>query len=212
MQTLDLLSEFCHRRLDIRSAVNSLKQKQVAEELPALWPNLFNILNLENSDYLPEDISGNFLKLIDIRKNTFLTAAERSEDDYVEWEDPEKEHPTQYYPNWPIWRYPNKYEVRNVSDSDFCDKAFNKHKDFSHGAFSVGCACALNISYGYELMLCRESAHNIFRLLMCRDVDLLALQGVIFDHSCGLDQYLLNREPREFEFLRCLVDGAHWQV
>ena len=212
MQTLDLLSDFCHRRLDIRSAVNSLKQKQVAEELPALWSNLINILNLENSDYLPEDISGIILKLIDIRKNTFLTAAERSEDDYVEWEDPEKEHPTQYYPNWPIWRYPNKYEVRNVSDCDFCDKAFNKHKDFSHGVFSVGCACALNITYGYELMLCRESAHNIFRLLMCRDVDLLALQGVIFDHSCGLDQYLLNREPREFEFLRCLVDGAHWQV
>ena len=47
---------------------------------------------------------------------------------------------------------------------------------------------------------------------MCRDVNLLALKGVIFDHACGLDQYLLNREPREFEYLRCLVDGAHWQV
>ena len=61
-------------------------------------------------------------------------------------------------------------------------------------------------------MLCKESAHNIFRLLMCRDVDLRALQGVIFDKACELDQYMLNREPREFEFLRCLVDGAHWQV
>ena len=60
-------------------------------------------------------------------------------------------------------------------------------------------------------MLCKDSAHNIFRLLMCRDVDLCALQGVIFDFACGLDRYILNREPREFEFLRCLVDGSHWQ-
>ena len=73
-------------------------------------------------------------------------------------------------------------------------------------------ACELNITYGYELMLCKESAHNIFRLLMSRDLNLHSLQGVIFDHACGLDQYILNREPSEFEFLRCLVDGAHWQV
>ena len=59
---------------------------------------------------------------------------------------------------------------------------------------------------------CKESAHNIFRLLMSRDLNLHSLQGVIFDHACGLDQYILNREPSEFEFLRCLVDGAHWQV
>ena len=47
---------------------------------------------------------------------------------------------------------------------------------------------------------------------MCRDVDFHALQGIIFDHACGLDQYILNMEPKEFEYLRCLVDGAHWQV
>ena len=37
------------------------------------------------------------------------------------------------------------------------------------------------------------------------------MEGVIFDHACGLDAYILNREPREFQFLRCLVDGSHWQ-
>lgn len=212
VQPLDFLAEFCQETLDIRSAGNSDKLKQVTEELPALWPNLIDILNLEKTSYLPEDVSNIILKLIDIRKNTFLTAAVRSSDDYVDWEDKEEEHPTQFYPNWPIWRFPKKYVVRNVSDCDFCEKSFNKHTDFSYGVFSVGCACPLNITYGYELMLCKESAHNIFRLLMCRDVNLLALKGVIFDHACGLDQYLLNREPREFEYLRCLVDGAHWQV
>ena len=68
---------------------------------------------------------------------------------YADWEDPNKEHQSQYYPHWPIFRYPKKYEVRNVTDCDFCDKAFNKHRDFTHGVFSVGCACAANITYGY---------------------------------------------------------------
>ena len=89
---------------------------ELAEEMPALWPNLIDILNVENSKYLPVDVASIIIKLIEIRRNTFLNAAVRSEDDYVDWEDPDMEHPTQFYPNWKIWRYPKKYVVRNVSD------------------------------------------------------------------------------------------------
>ena len=28
---------------------------------------------------------------------------------------------------------------------------------------------------------------------MCRDLDMQKLKGVFFGHSCGLDQYILNR-------------------
>ena len=201
-QPLDYLAEFCHQRLDIRAAENSEIQKQVVAEIPALWPNLVDILNLEHLDFLPGDLSSIVLKLIEIRKNTFINAAHRSPTDYIEWDNIETEHATQYYPNWPIFRHPKKYTVGNVTDCEFCSKSFNRHKDFSFGVFSVGCACPYNITYGYELMLCKESAHNIFRLLMCRDIDLHELQGVIFYFACGLDRYILNGEPREFEFLR----------
>ena len=34
---------------------------------------------------------------------------------------------------------------------------------------------------------------------------------VLVYFGCGLDTYMLNREPREFQYLRCLVDGSHWQ-
>ena len=69
--------------------------------------------------------------MIHIRRNTLLNSAARSSDDYIELEDPEIEHPTQFYPNWKIWRYPKKYIVRNISDCEFCNKSFNKHNDFS---------------------------------------------------------------------------------
>ena len=56
----------------------------------------------------------------------------------------------------------------------------------------------------YELMLQQESAYNIFILLMCRDIDLENLKGVIYDHACGLEAYLLNGELRKFQYIRCL--------
>ena len=49
------------------------------------------------------------------------------------------------------------------------------------------------ITYGFELMLNRESAHNLFRLLECRDIDQNALKTVIFDFACGLHPFVLNR-------------------
>ena len=57
----------------------------------------------------------------------------------------------------------------------------------------------------------KSERRAIFNLLMCRDIDLNNLEGIIYDFACGLDPYLLNREPREFEFIRTLVDGSHWQ-
>ena len=36
------------------------------------------------------------------------------------------------------------------------------------------------------------------------------MDGVIYDFSCGLDNYILNREPLDFQYKRTLVDGAHW--
>ena len=179
-------------------------------DLPAIWPNLLEILNIEKSKFLPIDVAAIVLKHIEIRRSTFRQAIVREDDEYTPWPSIGEEHPTQFYPNWNIFRYPKKYDVSHAIDSDFCDKAFHKARDFSYGVFSVGCSCPSNITYGFELMLQKESSHNIFRLLMCRDLDLYKLKGVIFDHSCGLDTYILNREPREFEYLRCLVDGSHW--
>ena len=115
-ESLEIWEEYCNQSLDLRSAEHAAKQKMIREEMPALWPNLIDILNLENASYLPGDVSSIILKMIHIRRNTFLHAAVLSSDDYIEWEDQEIEHPTQVYPNWKIWRYPKTYIVRNISD------------------------------------------------------------------------------------------------
>ena len=101
-------------------------------------------------------------KLLDIRENTFRNADIHVDQMYVDWPINE-EHSIQFYPGFRIFRYPKKYRVNGRTDSDFCEKPFNQKTDFSYGVFSVGCACKYNITYGFELMLNKESAHNLFR-------------------------------------------------
>ena len=77
------------------------------------------------------------------------------------------------------------------------------------------------------MLLGKEGPKNLFRILMTRDLDHGNLKGVVYDHACGLDQFILNREPARFEYLRTLgfinvfhkylnnqniflVDGSHY--
>ena len=107
---------------------------------------LTNILVLEETKYLPTDIKCIVLKLIDIPKNIFLTAATRNDEDYWNWPSLGEEHPTQLYPDFPIFKYPKRYTVRGQNDVDLCNKAFDEKRDFSYGVFSIGCCCELNIT------------------------------------------------------------------
>ena len=118
------LASFCQEQLDIRSSDHRDKLQLVMHELPALWPNLLDILNLEKCKFLPPDISAIVLRLVKIRNETFQNAAQRQDSDYTSWPNIGEEHPTQFYPNWNIFRYPKKYEVRKVTDSNFCDKVW----------------------------------------------------------------------------------------
>ena len=59
-------------------------------------------------------------------------------------------------------------------------------------------------------MIKREGPKNLFRFLQCRDVDMQALKGILVDHACLVDPYILNREAEMIQWKLLLVDGAHW--
>ena len=73
------------------------------------------------------------------------------------------------------------------------------------GLFHVGCCCQCNITCGFE------TSHNFARLALCRDLNMRRCEGFVFYFGCNLQNYLLNREPREFGFKRVLVDSFHFQ-
>ena len=45
-----------------------------------------------------------------------------------------------------------------------------------------------------SLMLRNEGPKNLFRILQCRDIDMDSLQGILVDHACLVDPYILNHE------------------
>ena len=206
--TLPFLKAFCRRTLDLRNNAHNEKLSQIQTELPALWPALEKILSIERTNFLPEDVNKIMLKLIEIREKTFSQAADRTDVDYFPYTEG-KEPATQFYPVWQTRVYPKRYDVNNKADKAQCEKNYKNSKKYSNGVFSIGCSCRLNITYGFELMIGHESPENPFRVLTTRDINLKNLEGVIYDHACGLQKYALNREAQKFEFTRFLVDGSH---
>ena len=123
-EPLELLQSFCNRTISLRSTSHQNDLQLMAKELPALWPNLVDILELETTEFLQNEISSIVLKMISMRRTTFENAAERHNEDYIVWPTPEDDHPTQCYPAWPIFRYLKKYDVNSKVDNDFCAKSF----------------------------------------------------------------------------------------
>ena len=46
---------------------------------------------------------------------------------------------------------------------------------------------------------------------MCRDIDEDNLQGILVDHACLFEPYMMNREAHFLNTKKVLVDGSHWQ-
>ena len=83
------------------------------QEIPALFHTLIAIMQYEETcRFLPGDVAALVRHILKIRENLFRQAPRRRSTDYVEWEDRTKEHPTMFYPHWPIFRWPKSYLVR----------------------------------------------------------------------------------------------------
>ena len=67
-QPLKALKNFATEKLNIRSAAEYEQAKLLEKALPAFWPLLISICELEKTQYLPSEVSNIVLELISIRK------------------------------------------------------------------------------------------------------------------------------------------------
>ena len=166
-----------------------------------------------DSAFLPLQMSAVVLQLLDIRGQTFNEAVERNSGDYIDWDDDWGMPPLSYYPNHPKKKILRKYFVNHMKDRELCQKPESSSKTQASGVFSFGCLCPRAITMGFELMKHPETPHNVFRFLMTRDFQQNGgpmLEGVVYDNACTLSKYILNREAKQFQWMRTLVDGMHW--
>ena len=124
---LEFLEKFCKRELNLRIHSSQKQLQCIVSSLPAIWPDLDKICFLENTEFLPTPVSNILLRMLCIRyklwlyrdiylhlnfrSQMFTNRTIRSNTDYVMWPNPAEEHPTQCYPNLPIWRYPSNYKA-----------------------------------------------------------------------------------------------------
>ena len=57
-------------------------------------------------------------------------------------------------------------------------------------------------------MLNKEGPKNLFQILQSCDIDMDSLQGILIDHACFVDPYILNKEADTLEWKLLIVDGA----
>ena len=81
-ETLPWVKRFLNRQTDVRSPENIAILQLIIEEIPNVWKNVIDILNLESSKWLPEAVSAILKKVIEMREEIFVNSPPRSEADY----------------------------------------------------------------------------------------------------------------------------------
>ena len=119
------------------------------------------------------------------------------------------------FPNFPIQREKTKYKADETSDKsdkevsdNICSKLFPDASKLTPGLFLVTCCCSEKRVYGFKKMIKGESPRIIFDLIMTRfpsDYN----PTIIYDASCRIKEFGLNREPKRFLNLRFASDPLH---
>ena len=109
----------------------------------------------------------------------------------------------------PVYAADHTNSCRTPDDADSCRKYSSSHPTLSPGIFTLYCPHA--VCYGFEVKRSHESPRHIFEIFLSRFEQPPIATFIIYDNSCKLHQYILNRQPIHFQSTNFLVDRFHWR-
>ncbi|XP_066282552.1 uncharacterized protein [Branchiostoma lanceolatum] len=114
-----------------------------------------------------------------------------------------------FFPALPCVRDRGKYvaDGKRNAGGKVCKKSSGGHPSLLPGLFLLHCEHGIN--YGFEVMVRHESPNTPFTVLRKRFQNVP--DCVIYDNSCNLHSYCLNRDPSLFRNTWFLVDRLHWK-
>ena len=117
------------------------------------------------------------------------------------------------FPNFPLLRESANYTKDCLyqdsrAKEDSCEKNFPTHRQLTPGLLLMTCACQLKVVYGFSMMMTGESPRMLFEVIMNRFENDYS-PDIIYDASCKLKEYALNREPKRFMSIRVTSDRFH---
>ena len=170
------------------------------------------ILNLATEDgQLEKPVSNLLLSVVNHTLGVYNSAIKRSKDDYSLRNAGELD--VQIFPNMPLLKERAKYSKTCSSEDKkawdkLCEKAFPTHQKLTPGLFIVTCGCSQKIVYGFSMMLSGESPEMLFDIIMTRVEDDYN-PNIIFDASCKLKEFGLNRKLERFLKIQITTDRFH---
>ena len=121
------------------------------------------------------------------------------------------ENKLSFFPNLPKIRGTHCYSAdqrsKGLEDIDACRKYSWNHPTLTPGIFTI--YCPHGVCCGFEVMEQHESPRHPFEIFLSRFET--PPTTIIYDNSCKLHQYTLNREPTHFKDTRFFVDRFHWR-
>ena len=117
------------------------------------------------------------------------------------------------FPNFPLLRESANYTKDCLyqdsrAKEDSCEKNFPTHRQLTPGLLLMTCACQLKVVYGFSMMMTGESPRMLFEVIM-NIFENDYSPDIIYDASCKLKEYALNREPKRFMSIRVTSDRFH---
>ena len=116
----------------------------------------------------------------------------------------------EFFPGFPVILGQANYEMdkTTITDDHFCRKLSGSHPVLSPGIFTV--FCRHRVCLGFSLMTSSESPKTPFNIFLHRFSNNLPQMRIVYDNSCNLQQYCLNREMARFSETIFLIDRLHY--
>ena len=188
---------------------------QMFKKYPLLYKRLDSIGQMMLSHgKIPKSVKNFILSLIDFCLSYYSSLVVRKSTDYKNMKKDE-DVKSECFPLWDIKRKRARYQAdQRASKKDIeswdelCSKLFPEHRRLTPGLFIVTCCCPKKKVYGFKKMIQGESPRIIFDIIMTRFEDDYN-PTIIYDASCRIKEYGLNREPARFTNIRFATDPLH---
>ena len=192
----------------VRGTANWKLNKEMRKHYPIVTDIVCGLA--DSNGHLKKPVAEFLLALVNHTLSVYDSARTRTSADYYLRR---AELESQIFPNLPMHRERGIYHKTcenqdKASSRDSCEKSFPVDKSLTPGLMVVTCGCSEKVVYGFHMMLTGESPEMVFDIIMSRFPNRYN-PHIIYDNSCKLKEFGLNRELQRFMKLQITTDKFH---
>ena len=192
----------------VRGTNNLNMLTEMRQHYPVMTNIIFDLA--DSNGHLKKPIAIFLLSLVNHTLSVYDSARIRRNSDYTLRN---AELDSQVLPNFPMLRERGNYHktCQNQDKAAFknsCEKKFPVDKSLTPGLMVVTCGCPDKVVYGFQMMLTGETPEMVFDMIMSRFPDTYK-PNIIYDNSCKLKEFGLNRELSHFMDIQITTNKFH---